>query len=440
MVHGGLSGLLGRGLGLAVSLVSLPLTVRYLGKIEYGVWVTISTSVVMLSVFDLGIGNSLTNSISEAYASDDKVKAQRYYATAFWLTIGIVLLLLPACWFGWHAIPWGALLHLGNPALLRQAKICISISAAFFLVSMPLNLANRVLGGYQQVHLCNYFAMAANVLSLTALLLVVAFRGSIVDLMAAYCLSALAGGLALNLWLCFRLKPWMRPVPRQVHPELARLLVNRGFLFFILQLTGLVVFYSDNLVITHYLGPAAVTPYSLAFRITGYAALLQTLLVPSIWPALAEAYQKGDLGWVRRTYQTITRQGLSAIGIAAIAIALTGRPLIGILAGSSTVPGYRLLWLMAAFTFVMAVTNNQVLLLNASSRLKLEATVAVLAAAVNLLLSIYLVQRIGVEGVILASLLSFLIFMVIPQAWEVRRVLAGRYLRKPANAEAIPEP
>jgi len=89
------------------------------------------------------------------------------------------------------------------------------------------------------------------------------------------------------------------------------------------------------------------------------------------------------------------------------------------------VPGPLLLWTLAGWAVLVTVTTNQALLLTATGRLRLEAGVAVIAAVANLGLSIVLVQRIGAEGVIVATILSFAVFMVVPQAWEVRRVLKG---------------
>ncbi len=440
ILHGSLSGIFGRGLGLAISVVTLPLTIRYLGKLEYGVWVTISSSVGILAVADLGIANTLTNLISEAYAADDRDKAQRYFATAFWMTVGLVILLAPLFWFAWSRIDWGSVFHLTDAGLTRQARACVAISVAYFLCLLPLNLANRVLGGYQQVHLSNYFAMAGSLAGLAALLAVIALKGTIVQLTAAYCTISLLGSVALNLWLCFWYKPWLVPSLGKARRAATSVLLRQGFLFFVLQLTGLVVFYSDNLVITHFLGAAEVTPYSVAYRLTGYASLLQSLIAPSVWPALTEAYRKGEIAWVERTYRNLNRRILAAIGCFALFLGVAGRWIIRLWAGPAAVPDAHLLWLMAAFAFVMSMTSNQALLLNASSRLRLEATVAVLAAVANLGLSIHLVTRIGAQGVILASLVSFLLFMVIPQAWEVRRVLAGRYLRRDNFAAATPEP
>jgi O-antigen/teichoic acid export membrane protein len=48
VLHGGFCARMGRGLTMLVNVATLPLTLRYLGQLEYGIWVTISTSVVML--------------------------------------------------------------------------------------------------------------------------------------------------------------------------------------------------------------------------------------------------------------------------------------------------------------------------------------------------------------------------------------------------------
>ncbi len=430
MLHGSASALLGRGLGLLISLVTLPLTVRYLGKLEYGVWVTISTSVAMLSVLDLGIANTLTTSISQAYAEDDREKAQHLYATAFWITLGIVLVLTPACFWAWKIADWSSIFHLRDPNLISQARAAAAISAAFFLFSLPLNLANRVLSGYQQVHLSNYFAMANSVFGLVAIVSVVVLKGTLVDLAAAYAAAMLLGTLSLNLWLCLWQRPWLAPAPWRIRRKLIAPLFGQGSLFFVLQLTGLVVFNSDNLVITHYLGAAEVTPYSTAWRLCAYASLFQTLLIPSLWPAFTEAYEKGDLLWVQRTFSSVNRKSLLLVGGVALVIGLAGRAVIRVWAGEAAVPPSGLLWLMAFYALLVSVTTNQALLLTATGRLRLEAGAAVAAAIANLYFSIAWVQRIGASGVILATIASFLVCMLVPQAWEVRRVLAGRYMTR----------
>src|SRR5260370_42145854 len=50
---GGVSGIAGKLATLLVNAISLPITVRYLGPQQYGLWVRISTTVVMVAVVGL---------------------------------------------------------------------------------------------------------------------------------------------------------------------------------------------------------------------------------------------------------------------------------------------------------------------------------------------------------------------------------------------------
>lgn len=425
---GGLTGFAGKGMAMVVSAITLPLAVRYLGPLQYGIWVTISTTVVMLSVLDLGIANSLTNFISKAYAMEDEEMARDYFATAFWVTIGISLLLGVAVWLGWRVIDWQTFFHLRNAHLASEARTCVAISLCFFLLSLPLNLANRVLSGYQQVHVANYFAMGNSLLGLVAIVGVILAKGSLVDLMAAYCVAMLTGSVLLNFWLCVWHKPWLRPHFQAVRKGVVRELFGEGALFFVLQLSGLIVFNSDNLVIMHYMGASDVTPYSVAWRLTGYASMMQSLLIPALWPAFAEAYHRRDLTWVRTNYRRTMNWTILAVGLVAGCIGLFGRQIIRIWAGPVAVPDSALLWSMCFWAVLVSVTINQALLMAATQRIQLQAATASLAAVVNLIFSIILVQRIGAIGVLIATIGSYLVFILVPQEWEIRRILRGRYL------------
>src|SRR5271166_4774949 len=86
------SGAAARLLSSALTLLSLPLAVRYLGAERYGVWATITTTAVWFNLLDLGIANTLTNHISRAYALNDRHSAARYFTNALVATSGMACL------------------------------------------------------------------------------------------------------------------------------------------------------------------------------------------------------------------------------------------------------------------------------------------------------------------------------------------------------------
>lgn len=423
IVHGGLSALLGRGVGLLVSAISLPLTVRYLGPERYGIWVTVSTTVVMLAVMDLGIANSLTNAISRAYAAGDRQLARRSYASAFWISLAIAGALGVAALALWPHIDWASLFHLSDRAAAREASLCVAVALAFFLLSLPLNLINRVLGGYQQTQITNYFNVISSVLGLVAILAVIRLHGTLLNLMCFYSGTLLAGTFLLNLWVHLWDKRWLFPAPAAVCRTALRDLMNTGAGFFILQIAGLIVFNSDNLVITHYLGAAEVAPYSVTWRLAGYAAILQSAVFPSLWPAYSEAYARGDYAWVRRTFWNAVRLSLGTAAAAILVLGIFGRTLIRWYVGKAAVPGQMLLLAICAWTLLSAGMDLEACLLAAIDRVKWQGILSAVAAVVNIGLSIYLVQRIGSLGVVLGTMLSYLMVLVVPQTVIVWRAL-----------------
>src|SRR6516225_8522455 len=55
-----------KGMAVLTALITVPLTVGYLGMERYGLWMTISSVIAMLAFADLGLGNGLMNVLSEA--------------------------------------------------------------------------------------------------------------------------------------------------------------------------------------------------------------------------------------------------------------------------------------------------------------------------------------------------------------------------------------
>ena len=94
-------------------------------------------------------------------------------------------------------------------------------------------------------------------------------------------------------------KPWLRPRLALLDLSTGPRTAASGSGFFLIQIAGAVVFSSDNLVVSHYLGAAQVTPYSVTWRLVGLTAMLQSLVFPALWPAYAEAYARGDYAWMR---------------------------------------------------------------------------------------------------------------------------------------------
>jgi O-antigen/teichoic acid export membrane protein len=301
------------------------------------------------------------------------------------------------------------------------------MAAAFivFLIALPSGLASRVLGGYQEVHAANVFTMGGSLLSLAAVILVIRIHGSLAMLVAAYAGSMAGANAICLLWICVFRKPWLKPSPSRIQRNLIGGIFHSGSQFFLIQIAGLVVFNSDNLVISHYLSPAQVTPYNVTWRIASYITAIQLLAYPALWPAYSEAYAKGDLAWIRRAYARNRWITLATLAVGCGVLLSAGRKIILLWAGPAAVPSASLLRLMCVWMVIFAIATNQSCLMGATNHIRKQAIFAVLGAAVNLALSVHWVKTMGVPGVLLGTVASYLLFIVIAQTIEVRGILRG---------------
>ena len=414
------SGTAVRVLTSGMTLISLPLAVRYLGAERYGVWATIATTAVWINLLDLGVANTLTNQIARAYALDDKQGAARSFTNALLVALGvssvggvIFTLLFP------H-INWPGIFHVGPAVSATELGRTVAVAVGVMLFGLPCNLGSKLLAGYQELDRSNYAACAGAIAGLCGLGLGVVLRVSmpVLFLMSAGCLTLT--NLLMLVCVVGWQKPWLRPRLRLVNHGAARELLDSGSSFFLIQVAAVVVFSSDNLVVSHYLGPAEVTPYSVTWRLVGFTAMLPSLVFPALWPAYAEAHAKGDYIWIRRTF-ALTMWGIVAFNVMCAAFLLAaGRAVIRLWAGATAVPSLPLLAAMCLWMLISGCMTFESCLLAALERTRAQAALSIVAAGLNLTLSILWVQRIGCLGVIAATIVSYVVVLVVPQTMIVR--------------------
>jgi O-antigen/teichoic acid export membrane protein len=425
------AGLVGKGTSVLVSLAIVPVTVRYLGPERYGLWVAISSSILMFFLLDIGIANTLTNLISEAYAASDRTLAGKYFATALWMVTGVSATIGLVLWIAWPHIRWEALFRIHGDALIRETSRAFAAAVIVLLFALPTNLISRVLAGYQELHISNIFTAGGSVLSFLTVLAVIHLHGSLAALVAGYAGATVIANTSCLLWVCVVRKPWLKPWPTRIDWKMTTRLLHTGGQFFILQMAGLLVFNTDNLIIAHYLNPIAVTQYSVTWRVAGLISTIQALVIPSLWPAYAESWVRGDIGWIQKAYKRMRWVTLIVVTVACAILLPAGRTIIRIWAGPSAVPSAALIYLMCVWMIVLAITMNQACLMGATYRLRTQTISSCLAAVANLVLSILWVQHLGLEGVILATLVSYVLFILFVQTREVRSILNTRPSEQP---------
>src|SRR5229473_8489442 len=298
-----LGSLAGKGLSFLTLLISVPLTLHYLGAERFGMWMTISSVITMLTFADLGIGNALLNLVSEANGKDSPELASRLVSSAFFTVTGVSAGLALVFAFAYPFVAWSRVFNVTSQRAISESGPALAVFAACFFMSLPLNLAPRVQLGYQDGIINDIWSGIGNVTGLIGVLIVICLRGGLPWLVLAF-----SGGTVLatfmNGFLLFVFqRPWLRPKPENFSAECVRRLSGLGSMFLFLQISICLAFLSDNIIVAHVISASAVAQYAVPQRMFGIVSILIGLLLGPLWPAYAEAVARGDYEWARRTFR-----------------------------------------------------------------------------------------------------------------------------------------
>ncbi|MGQ0603593.1 MAG: lipopolysaccharide biosynthesis protein [Anaerolineales bacterium] len=415
ILQSALTALAGRGVALLVSIVSVPLTIGYLGVERYGVWITLSTLLTWLTLADLGLGNGLLNALSEAYGQNRPELAQRYVATTFWMLIIIATLAGLVLTLSWPWLDWAALFRVDSSQARAEIGPTLALAAALTLLNLPLGIGQRVLNAYQEGTVANYWAAAGNIASLIGVVLVSRSEGGLPALVLGFMGTQGLIALLSVVWLFRKHKPWLGPNWLAIDLRHWQRLFQTGIEFFVLQIATLVLFQTDNLVISYFLGADQVPGYSLVYRLFSYVLVLQALFLNPLWPAYAEAVSRDDWAWVRKTFRRTLLWGMLLAVFLIVTLLIAAQPIISLWTQGVISVSLPLVGLMALWTILACWGNTFAFLQNGLGRIRIQTVAGLCLACVNLGLSILWVQSFGVIGVIAATVVAY---VCIP-AWIV---------------------
>ena len=102
---------------VGLNFIYIPLLLDYLGQDDYGVWLTISSTVTWFGFFDIGLGNGLRNKLAIALANNDYTLAKKYISTTYAVLSIIALVVIIIFSFISRYLNWNSIFntHSINP-------------------------------------------------------------------------------------------------------------------------------------------------------------------------------------------------------------------------------------------------------------------------------------------------------------------------------------
>jgi len=385
---------------LAVNLFLFPLAIARMGDAATGIWLLIGSVSGYMGLLQLGLAPAMAQYAAGHITRRDADALSQTVSTALVLVMALGLLPLLAL----PAIPW--LLELFSiPADLRaEAAVAFQLGIIGVPLQMPGHVFNGVLGASQRQDRCTHVWMVSLTGKLVGIALLLGAGYGLAEIMwLETALILLADALLAKM--AFTAAPDLRIGLGDVSPAVARQLLGLGGWNFANSMTSMVIEQSDRIIIGLYLTVVAVTQYSAAWKLYMLLYSVATTLVQAVWPAAAALHAVDDRDGLRRLWLRMTKYTLAVAWPMACSLALCAGPILELWVGRSYAEHHHVVVVLVA-CFLIAAHNHAGYGVLSAMRLigPVVRRYALPQAVLNLGLSLWLIQPLGILGVAIGTL------------------------------------
>lgn len=406
---------IGFAVNLATNVLLFPMAVARMGDAATGVWLLIGSVSGYMGLLQLGLAPAMAQFAAAHIATRDDAALSRTVSTALVLVTALgslALLALPA-------VPWLLRAFSVPDALAPEAATAFTLGIVGVPMQMPGHVFNAVLGASQRQDRSTQVWM-------------VSLLGKLVGIAA---LLAAGYGLAAVMWLetglivvtgtllalfAFQAAPQLRVAPTAASVSTARELGALGGWMFVNALSASLIEQTDRIVIGLFLAVEAVTHYSAAWKIYMLIYGVSTTLVQAVWPVAAGLHATGNRVGLQRLWLRMTKYTVAVTWPLAAMLGLAASPILSAWVGADFAGDYPVVQVLVATFLVTAHNHAAFSVLGAMRRVApISRRYAVPQAVLNLLISLWLVQSMGILGVAIGTMLpavmleySFLSFVL----------------------------
>jgi O-antigen/teichoic acid export membrane protein len=395
---------------IATGLVLVPLVLNYLDVTRYGIWLTLSSLVMWFNFFDVGLGHGLRNKLAESQAKGEESLSRKYVSTTYAglviISIGFFVLFLIANTF----LDWSKIL---NTTLVPKSELNLLaiIVFGFFALRLVFKLILSILLANQLPAIKDLIQTLGKVLNLIIVyILLQTTADKLLYLGITYSATPVLLLIIFTLILFLGKFKHIAPNYKFIDFSLFSDLFNLGGKFFLIQIAAVILYTTDNMIITQLFSPAEVTPYNIAHKYFGILMMGFTIIVAPFWSAATDAYTKGEFDWIKRAVSKLVKIW-ALLAVALLIMLIFSNKVYHIWLGDKVTIPFVLSAAWAFFIALQSLNTIFIQIINGTGKIKLQMILGTIGAVLNIPLSILFAKYFGwgVTGVIGATIATQLL-------------------------------
>lgn len=406
-------GLLYKPVSMILSYLYVPVVLNYLGDEKYGVWATVLSVLSWITIFDIGIGNGLRNKLAENFNNYDRHLVRGYVSSAYIMLSGIVGVLLIASVTTANFVNWNSFFRVSNSDS-DNLKLVMIISIFSMCVSFVMSICKSIYLALQKNHVVNLMGVVQQILMLGSVwVLSKCTLSNLVYVALAYGISNLVSETIFTIRL-FQINQDFVPRLKYFNYTEAKTTTSLGIQFFIVQIAAIILYTTDNIMITQICGPAEVTPYTTANKMFSMITAVFSIMIAPYWSAITVKKTKHDWDGINKAKRKmLVLWSISTCGC--VALIFVFKPIVKIWLQKELNFQQGLIPLMAAYAIIYMWNAVYSQIGNGLSLMRVAVILAVIQGIVNILASIFFgaILHMNTVGILLGTVIAMLISSIV---------------------------
>lgn len=400
-----------RGGNILCGLIMVPITLGYLDKTNYGAWLTLSSVISWLSFMDIGLGNGLRNKLAEAIAQKNNKLAREYVSTTYVLFSIIMLVLLVVFSVVNPFLNWQNILKID----INNSSLILLTYVVFFsfCLRLILELGSIIIVSLQRPFIkimIDFFVSVVTLIGVYSLTKIT--NPSLISFGIAICIIPILILLVFTYYLFNKRSKYSYLAPSFRHYKKKHIndLLNLGVQFFIIQLAVLVMFSTDNIIITQLFSAADVSSFNIAYKYFSIMIIAFSIIVFPYWSAFTTAFIKKDLLWIKGAFKKLIIIWILQVFIV-LGLIICANFVYKVWVGDEIEIPVGLNVFLGVYVILYNFNNIFAYFLNGVSKIRLQLYSAVFVGIVNIPLSYLLVKHtnMGITAIALSNCICLLV-------------------------------
>ena len=399
-----------RGLGMICGFLTVSTSLAYIDKSEYGVWLTLTSITVWLAYIDVGLGNGMRNKVAEAIGKGDEMLAKEYVSTTYLFFSMLLFFIFILFAIGNYFLNWNVILRTTIPA--SQLLVITFVVVLSFCLRLILSLVTTVAIALQKVYFDSLINFLISFITLVGIYALTKINNHSFQL---FCITLAVIPVVILLvfnYILFKYSSFafLRPQFKSFNKQHVKGLLNVGIQFFFIQLVGIIIFSTDNILITQLFSAAAVTTFNVAYKYFSITTMVFSIVLLPYWSAFTNTYIQNDIAWIRNAFKKLLLFWVLQV-LATIILIMASSFVFHLWVGDKVIVPFSLSVSLALYCIIFNWNNIFAYFINGISKIRLQLYSSVFVGVANIPLSYLLAKHtdLGVSAIVIANAICLLV-------------------------------